>query len=59
VAAGLTGLPEDVHMSFGMFTLLPIGDGDSSCQGQGGRASWRNFAYSLSTRERRHAGTAR
>lgn len=48
VAAGLPGLPEEVHMAFGMFTLLPIGEGEGSCHGQGGRASWRDFAYSLS-----------
>lgn len=46
-AAGLTGLPEEVHMGFGMFTLLPIGEGEGSCYGQGGRASWRNFEYNL------------
>lgn len=34
-------------MAFGMFTLLPIGDGEGSSQGQGGRASWRDFAYDL------------
>lgn len=49
VAAGLTPLPQDVHIGFGMFTLLPIGDGDGSCHGQGGRASWRNFRHSLPT----------
>lgn len=48
VAAGLTGLPDEVHMAYGMFTLLPIGDGEGSCHGQGGRGSWRNFEYSLS-----------
>ena len=46
-AAGLTGLPEEVHMGFGVFTLVPIGDGESSCHGQGARASWRNFEHSL------------
>ena len=46
-AAGLAGLPEEVHMGFGMFTLLPIGESAGSCHGQGGRASWRNFPYSL------------
>lgn len=50
VAAGLTGLPDEVHMAFGMFTLLPIGEG-SSCHGQGGHASWRNFKYSLSAED--------
>ncbi|MDQ6751192.1 MAG: DUF6081 family protein [Actinomycetota bacterium] len=45
VAAGVTGLPEEVHMAFGMFTLLPVEEG-SSCRGQGGRASWRNFQSS-------------
>jgi hypothetical protein len=47
VAGGLTGLPEEVHMGFGVFTLVPIGEGKSSNHGQGARASWRNFAYSL------------
>lgn len=51
VAAGLTGLPEEMHMAFGMLTLLPIGDGQGSCHGQGGRASWRNFEYSLSAED--------
>ena len=46
-AAGLAGLPEDVHIGFGMFTLLPLGEGEGSCHGQGGRASWRNVQYSL------------
>ncbi len=53
VAAGLTGLPEEVHMAFGMFTLLPIGEGAGSCHGQGGRASWRNVKYSLSAEDER------
>jgi hypothetical protein len=47
VAGGLTGLPEEVHMGFGIFTLLPLGEGEGSCHGQGARASWRNFDYSL------------
>lgn len=47
VAAGLTGLPEEVHMGLGLFTLLPVGDGEGSCRGQGARVSWRNFEYSL------------
>ena len=47
VAAGLTGLPEEVHMGFGVFTLVPVGEGEGSCHGQGARASWRNFEYSL------------
>lgn len=47
VAAGLTGLPEEVHIVFGLFTLLPIGDGEGSAHGQGARASWRNFEYTL------------
>lgn len=34
-------------MAFGMLTLLPIGEGEGSAHGQGGRASWRNFEYSL------------
>ena len=46
VAAGFTELPDEVHMAFGMFTLLPIGEGEGSTHGQGGRASWRNFRYS-------------
>lgn len=48
VPSGLTGLPEEVYMAFGMLTLLPIGEGEGSCHGQGGRASWRNFEYSPS-----------
>jgi len=51
-AAGLTGLPEEVHMAFGMFTLLPIGEGEGSCHGQDGRASWRNFEFSLPAQDR-------
>ena len=47
VAGGLTGLPEEVHMGFGVFTLVPIGEDGGSCHGQGARASWRNFEYSL------------
>ena len=47
VAAGLNGLPEEVHMGFGIFTLLPLGEDGGSCHGQGARASWRNFEYSL------------
>jgi hypothetical protein len=47
VAAGLTGLPEDVHLGFGIFTLMPLGEGKGSCHGQGARASWRNFEFSL------------
>lgn len=47
VAAGLTGLPAEVHMALGIFTLLPIGEGEGSAHGQGGRASWRNICYSL------------
>lgn len=46
------GLIEEVHMGFGMFTLLPIGEGEGSCHGQGGRASWRNFEYSLPAQDR-------
>jgi hypothetical protein len=48
VAAGLTGLPEEVHLGFGIFTLVPLGAGESSNHGQGARASWRNFEYNLS-----------
>jgi hypothetical protein len=48
VASGLTDLPDELHMAFGIFTLLGIGEGHGSCHGQGGRASWRNFEYSLS-----------
>lgn len=44
-ASGLTGLPEEVGMGFGLFTLLPVGPGEGSCHGQGARASWRNFQY--------------
>jgi hypothetical protein len=47
VAGGLTGLPEEVHMGFGVFTLVPLREGESSCHGQGARASWRNFEYAL------------
>ena len=47
VAGGLTGLPEKVHLGFGLFTLVPVGEGDGSCHGQGARASWRNFEYDL------------
>ena len=47
MAAGLTGLPEEVHIVFGMFTLQPIGEGEGSAHGQGAHASWRNFEYSL------------
>ena len=47
VAAGLTGLPEELHLGFGIFTVVPLGEGRSSCHGQGARASWRNFEYSL------------
>jgi hypothetical protein len=46
-AAGLTGLPEELHLGFGIFTVVPLGEGKSSCHGQGARASWRNFEYSL------------
>jgi hypothetical protein len=48
VASGLTDLPDELHMAFGIFTLLAIGEGQGSCHGQGGRAAWRNFEYSLS-----------
>jgi hypothetical protein len=48
VAGGLTGLPEEVHMGFGVFTLVLLGEGAGSCHGQGARASWRNLEYSLS-----------
>lgn len=34
-------------MAFGMFTVLPIGEGEESCHGQVGRASWHNFRYNL------------
>lgn len=47
VADGLRSLPEEVHMALGVFTLLPIGEGEGSAHGQGGRASWRNLRYSL------------
>ncbi len=40
-------------MAFGMFTLLPIGEGEGSCHGQGGRASWCNFEYSLPAEDER------
>jgi hypothetical protein len=42
VAAGLIGLREEVHLGFGIFTLVPLGAGESSNHGQGARASWRN-----------------
>ncbi|GLY94217.1 DUF6081 family protein [Actinoplanes sp. NBRC 103695] len=45
---GLAELPESVHIGFGYVTLLPIGEGRSSAQGQGARASWRNFRYDVS-----------
>ena len=51
MVAGLTGLPEDVHVAFGMFTLLPIGEGEGSCHGQVSRESWRNVVHSLSATE--------
>lgn len=51
-AAGLTGLPEEVHIVFGLFTLLPIGEGEGSAHGQGARASWRDFEYSLPVQDR-------
>jgi Family of unknown function (DUF6081) len=47
-ASGLADLPDELHMACGIFTLLGIGEGEGSCHGQGGRASWRNFEYSLS-----------
>jgi hypothetical protein len=28
-------------------SLVPIGEDGGSCHGQGARASWRNFGYSL------------
>ena len=45
-ACGLVLLPESVRIGFGFFTLFPVGRSESSCQGQGGRASWRHFRYS-------------
>ena len=48
VAGGLTDLPEQVNMAFGIFTLMPVGEDVSSAHGQGGRASWRNVRYALS-----------
>ncbi|MBV9817795.1 MAG: hypothetical protein JOZ07_05530 [Solirubrobacterales bacterium] len=45
VVAGLSDVPDEVHMALGIFTLLPIGEGEGSARGQGGRASWRNIAY--------------
>jgi Family of unknown function (DUF6081) len=51
VAAGLTGLPEELDLGFGMFTLVPVGEGEVSCHGQGARASWRNFQYSLTAED--------
>jgi hypothetical protein len=45
VAAGLTNMPEELHMALGIFTLLPLGEGEGSAHGQGGRASWRNLLY--------------
>ncbi|GAA3294813.1 hypothetical protein Dvina_29685 [Dactylosporangium vinaceum] len=44
-ASGLSDLPAAVTIGFGLFTLLPIGGGRSSAQGQGARASWRHFRY--------------
>lgn len=45
-ASGLEVLPGSVRIGFGFFTLPPVGLGENSCQGQGGRASWRNFRFS-------------
>ena len=45
-ARGVT-LPESVGIGFGFFTLLPVSLGEDSCQGHGGRASWRNFRCEL------------
>ena len=46
-ASGLTRLPDSVHIGFGFFTLFPVGIAPGSCRGQGGRASWRNFRFSI------------
>ncbi|MDR0343897.1 MAG: DUF6081 family protein [Nocardiopsaceae bacterium] len=44
-AADLHGLPEEVHLGFGIFTLVPLAEGKGSNHGQGARASWRDFEY--------------
>lgn len=44
-ALGLQGLPGSVHVGFAFFTNTQTGV--PSSHGQGGRASWRNFRYSL------------
>ena len=46
-ALGLDPLPASVTVGFGFFTLLPISPDRSSAQGQGARASWRNFRYAI------------
>ena len=43
---GLSDLPGEVRIGIGFFTLVPIGQG-GSLRGQGARASWRRFEYSL------------
>ncbi|GAA3293383.1 hypothetical protein GCM10020218_070220 [Dactylosporangium vinaceum] len=47
-ASGLSDLPAAVTIGFGLFTLLPIGAGRSSAQGQGARASCGHFRYHAS-----------
>jgi hypothetical protein len=44
-ALGLEGLPDSVHIGFAFFTNTQTGV--PSNHGQGARASWRNFRYSL------------
>ncbi len=46
-ARGLEALPTAANIGFGYFTLLPVSSGQSSAQGQGARASWRNIRYSV------------
>lgn len=46
-AAGLDSLPAAVNVGFGYFTLMPVSSSHGSVRGQGARASWRNFRYSL------------
>jgi hypothetical protein len=48
-AAGLTGLPEEVYIGYGIFTVVPLENGKGSCHGQGIKASWRNFAYNIAS----------
>lgn len=44
-ALGLDGLPDSLHVGIAFFTSMQTGV--TSNRGQGGRASWRNFRYTL------------